>query len=143
MKNKHEADVVDPAAKGNAQTEGMTNPEASEKDPDARVRRIMDYLQSALDKQDALQANLSAANADLMMIGYKLATAIKAAMATAPASLEAYEELVPAIGNLLRIHKQVDRFSALDSRLASANASAASLKARATAAIEQSEDLEN
>ena len=48
---------------------------------------------------------------------------------------------MPAISNLLRIDKQVDRFSALDSRLAAAKVSVASAKAKAAAVIEQSEDL--
>ena len=116
----------------------MENVAATEEAPDLRFERIMEYLQGSLHKQDALQANLSAANADLIMIGYRLARAIEAAMATGPASLEAYEDLMPAISNLLRIHKQVDRFSSLDNRLAAARAA---VKAQAAAVIAQSEDL--
>jgi hypothetical protein len=110
-----------------------------EEPTDARLGRIIEYLQSSLDKQDALQANLNAANADLMAIAYKLAAAIKTAMATGPASLEAYEELGPAISSLLRIHKQVERFSQLDKRLTSTSASVALLKTRASAVVDQNQ----
>jgi hypothetical protein len=143
MNGEHEAEAISVSISDNAQAESMTGPVVSEDAADSRMRRIMEYLQASLDRQDALQANLSAANADLMVIGYKLATVIKTAMAAAPPSLQTYEELVPAIGNLLRLHKQIDRFSALDSRLTSAKGSVASLKARASNVVEQSEDLKS
>jgi hypothetical protein len=136
MNGEHEGEAIGASISDNAQAESMTGPVVSEDAADSRMRRIMEYLQASLDRQDALQANLSAANADLMVIGYKLAAAIKAAMVAAPPSLEAYEELVPAIGNLLRIDKQIDRFSALDGRLASA-------KARTSNVVGQSEDLKS
>lgn len=143
MDGVHEVEARAPSSADNAETKGMAAPVVLEEATDPRLVRILEYLQASLDKQDALQANLSAANADLMAIAYKLAAAIKAAMAVGPASLETYEELVPAINNLLRIHKQVERFASLDNRLASTNASVALVKAQASAVIDQSENLKN
>jgi hypothetical protein len=141
MSGEHEAEAIAASIPDDAQTKSRTDSVAPEDAADSRTRRIMEYLRASLDQQDALRANLCAANADLMMIAYKLAAAIKSAMAGASPSLEAYEDLVPAIGNLLRIHKQVDRFSALETRLTSAKAAVASLKGRGSAAIGQSEEL--
>ena len=143
MRNRQKASAASSVPSASAPVEHAAATNVPEEGADHRLERIMEYLQVSLHKQDALQANLSAANADLMMIGYRLAMVIKAAMAAAPPSLEAYEDFGPAIGNLLRIHKLVDRFSALDSRLASAKGSMAFLQGRAAAAIEQSEDLKN
>jgi hypothetical protein len=104
---------------------------------DPRLRRIAEYLAGSLAKQDSLQANLGAGNADLMMIAYKLAAVIKDSMHTTPASLDAYMEWERAISDLLRIHRQIDRYSVLDNRLTSAKAQALNA---AAAAITQSED---
>jgi hypothetical protein len=143
MKGEHEEAAIGASLSDDAHAENTTRPVPEGDAADSRMGRIMEYLQASLDREDALQASLNAANADLMVIGYKLAAVIKATMAATPPSLEAYEELIPAIGNLLRIHKQVDRFSALDSRLAMAKAAVASLKVQASTAIERSEDVKN
>jgi hypothetical protein len=134
MESHNEVEVTDSPDSGDSPREDAMPFEGA---IDPRLRRINEYLQAALAKQDALQANLSAANADLMTISYKLVAVIKETMDAAPASLEAYEELGPAISDLLRIHKQIDRFSTLDNRLASTKALALS---HASAVIERSEE---
>lgn len=136
----HETDLTDSASTDEALMGNGGENTNREAPADSRIRRIMDYLQVSLEREDALQANLNAANADLMMIGYRLASAIKANMASSPASLDSYVEFMPALNNLLRLNKQVDRFSTLDDRLSKAKESSAS-KAQSSGIGVQSEEL--
>lgn len=96
------------------------SPSATEMDSseDVRVRRIQEYLKHALGHTDALEANVGAVNADLMRISHRLAQAIHEAIDAGPSSLEDFEGIIPAVDNLLRLDKQIDRFTALEQRLA-------------------------
>lgn len=83
-----------------------------------RLQRLRDFVDAALNEEDALQANLSAANADLMLIQYGLATAIQLALEAASGNLNALETLETSMSSLLRVGKQVERCTQLGSRLA-------------------------
>lgn len=84
---------------------------------DARLQRIMEYLDEALNKKNPLEANLGAANSDLLLIGYRLKNTIDMALADPPEGLSQVEELMPAINTYLRIIKQIERLAQLDRRL--------------------------
>jgi hypothetical protein len=88
---------------------------------DRRTARIAEYLAHSLDYADPLQANVGAVNADLLLMADRLRQLLEAAPW---ASLEDFDDLKPAIDSLLRIHKQIDRFAQLETRLG-ANADAA------------------
>jgi len=87
---------------------------------DERQRRIKDYLRSALAMEDSLAANVGAVNSDLMLFGYCLQRAITKAMETAPAALDEFGKLMPAIDSYMRISRQVERFAKLSQQLAAA-----------------------
>jgi hypothetical protein len=91
---------------------------SAEDGADDRVQRIMDYLREALSKEGALEANLSAVNSDLMLMGYRLKRAIDEAMATT-AALDQFQRLMPAVESYLRLTKQIERLAQLSLRLES------------------------
>jgi hypothetical protein len=59
-------------------------------------------------------------------------------MGATPAELADYADLIPSIGCILRVDKQIDRFSQLDLRLTSAKASLAAVEPSTTAPGKQS-----
>jgi hypothetical protein len=76
---------------------------------DLRVRRLQDMVAEALEDADPLRANLRAAVADLMEIGYRLGDAVKATMSSSR-SLDAVETVMPAIANMALVHRQATRY---------------------------------
>jgi hypothetical protein len=84
------------------------------KDDDRRIARLRDLLEDALDEPDPLRANLRAAIADLLEIGYRLGAGIKATMGSEPKSLARHEELVPVISSMALVHRQATRYVQLD-----------------------------
>jgi hypothetical protein len=89
---------------------------------DLRLRRIRDFLDEALAKDNALEANLGAINSDLMVMAYQLRDAIDDALAEGSGALDDFRNLVPALGSYLGIIKQIDRFAQLELRVAGARA---------------------
>lgn len=87
---------------------------------DERHERIMDYLRSSLAMEDPLAANVGAVNSDLMLFGYSLQRAITKALDLAPAALDEFGKLMPAIDSYMRISRQVERFAKLNQQLAGA-----------------------
>ena len=86
---------------------------------DRRIERFRDLLEDALEEPDPLRANLRAAIADLLEIGYRLGAGIKATMGSEPKSLARYEELAPAISSMALVHRQATRYVQLDQERAS------------------------
>ena len=105
------------------QTEQVAEAAAGSHEPqtkDERHERIKDYLRSALAMKDPLAANVGAVNSDLMLFGYSLQRAITKALDLAPAALDEFGKLMPAIDSYMRISRQVERFAKLNQQLAGA-----------------------
>ena len=81
---------------------------------DRRLERLQDLLAEALEEPDALRANLRAATADLLAIGYRLAAGIKAGMELARRDPKAHKDVMPAIGSMALVHRQATRYVQLD-----------------------------
>lgn len=113
--NDQKSKAVEPAA-----VEQVVTGDSAGATKDNRVQRIMDYLESSLRKRDALQATIGAVNSDLMLIGYRLKQVVQTAMDTTPAALDEYGKLMPAVESLLKVFKQIDRFTQLEVRLTKA-----------------------
>lgn len=94
--------------------------EVTETEKDERQQRIEDYLRTALAMEDPLAANVGAVNSDLMLFGYSLQRAITKALETAPAALDEFGKLMPAIDSYMRISRQVERFAKLNQQLGAA-----------------------
>jgi len=92
-----------------------------------RLQRITDYLESSLGKPDALQATIGAANSDLMLVGFRLNEAVQAALNSRPAALSEFGKLMPAVESLLKVYKQVERFTQLEVRFGKAEKAKASV----------------
>jgi len=105
-----------------------------------RVQRIADYLESSLGKPDALQATIGAANSDLMLVGFRLNEAVQAALNSTPAALSEFGKLMPAVESLLKVYKQVDRFTQLEVRFSKAEKVKASVLEQESAAETKSEE---
>ena len=69
-----------------------------------------------------------------MLLAYQLRQAIQAALAAGTNSLPDFEALAPAIANLLRIVKQIERFDHLKLRLQAAAGDAAAARCSLAAA---------
>ena len=82
-----------------------------------RLERIRDYQRQSLGHPDPLQANLGAANGDLMQVSYRLAKALDAAFARSAAAPEGLPGLLAAVGALSQLTRQIHRFSDLSHRL--------------------------
>lgn len=82
-----------------------------------RAERILDYLQSALTQHDPLLANLGAVHSDLLQIERKLKQALDRALSDATRDVLDFEVLLPGLDHLLRLAKQIDRFTQLEIQL--------------------------
>ena len=86
---------------------------------DRRLQRLQDLREEALDEPNPVRANLRAATADLLEIGYRLGAAIRTTLDRESAGLETYEEVTPAIGSMSLVHRQATRYVQLDREWAS------------------------
>ena len=84
---------------------------------DLRMEKILEYLGNSLAVPNAMQASLGAVNADLLVLSYRLTRAIDEQLEPGPAGLAAFGDVMPAIEVLLKLSKQVDRYSNLDLKL--------------------------
>jgi hypothetical protein len=85
---------------------------------DLRTQKILEHLNNSLAKSDAFQATLGAANCDFLLLGYRLKQAIDEELEPGPAALADFEDMMPAIEMLLKMMKQVERYSKLEIKLA-------------------------
>jgi hypothetical protein len=85
---------------------------------DLRLQRLVDYMADALTKRNPLEANLGAVNGDLLLLEYRFRQGLDDLLNEAPNSLEELQAAMPGVEGLLRIVKQIDRFSQLASKLA-------------------------
>ena len=103
---------------------------AADECPDLEMRRIQDLLAESLALPNAFAANLGAQNSGLRKMAYRMQQAIEKALDQGPAELEEFEDVMPAIETLLKITKQVDRYSQLSMKLEEAQAAMSALVAK-------------
>ena len=82
-----------------------------------RLERIRDYQRQSLGHPDPLQANLGAANGDLMQVSYRLTKILDAALARSAAAPDDLPGLLSAVGAFSQLTRQIHRFSDLSHRL--------------------------
>lgn len=88
---------------------------------DLRVERILEHIDNSVQQEDALQAAVGAAGADLMMIQYRMAQAIDEALRTAPDALTATAEILPSFNVYTKLSQQVGQFVQLSLKLKTEN----------------------
>lgn len=96
---------------------------------DPRLQRIAEQLAEALRSPDLLRGITMASSCDIMELSWQLKKAIDAELADGPGSLDHFAELSPALDTLLRMTKQIERFTQLDMRLAAAHRAADPVRA--------------
>jgi hypothetical protein len=77
----------------------------------------VEYFQLPVREQHGWRSSLNTADVYLV-VGWTLFALVKVAVAAGPGSLEAYEELMSVIDNVLRICRPVEGLSVLDSHWA-------------------------
>lgn len=82
----------------------------------ARLKRVLDYRASSLQKDDPLEANLGSINSGLMRVALWLDETIEQAMQSGPPNVERLSRILPAIETHLRLTRQVDRFAQIELR---------------------------
>ena len=82
-----------------------------------REQRASEYLSAALRTEDTLAANVGAINADLMFFAHHARRMIEPALKMAPAELEAFQHLYPALQAHARLAREIGRLSALDVKI--------------------------
>jgi hypothetical protein len=82
-----------------------------------RLERIRDLQRQSLAHPDPLQANLGAANGDLMRICYRLTKMLDAALARSAAAPDDLSGLLAGVATFGQLTRQIHRFSDLSHRL--------------------------
>jgi hypothetical protein len=86
---------------------------------DRRVQRLEELTAEALDEPDALRANVRAATAQLLDIGYQLGDEIKTRHDLGFTKPKARRGGAGAINTLMLVHRQITRYVQLDQQWAS------------------------
>jgi hypothetical protein len=87
---------------------------------DPRLDRITRYRESALNKSDDLEANLSVINADLMGMANQLRRELEEANERLPNSAKKLELRRRGFDDYLRVTKQIERYTTLVIRFGAA-----------------------
>jgi hypothetical protein len=92
---------------------------AQPSDSSDRIARINDFAAESLSKQDSFQSCLGASTADFMKMEERLQNLINRDLAGDLASLADIDAVLPAINAVLRVGRQVERYSQILVRLES------------------------
>ena len=112
----HEYAAVNVSASQTHEAEAMKNQQTYQ---DRRVQRLEELTAEALDEPDALRANVRAATAQLLDIGYQLGDEIKTRHDLGLTKPKAKRDGAGAINTLMLVHRQVTRYVQLDQQWAS------------------------
>jgi hypothetical protein len=120
--NQDRGTVPDPVSEARAAPASGSQPGSAQR----RAKRIEEYLQDSLEKEDPLQASLGAGTADLMHIRSKLAESIKAELGPGPVTLEEYrKDFAPAVSSLVLLDRHILSYARLGHDLKRAESSTA------------------
>lgn len=110
-----ERDAGDPAGPdGNVRYDAPSVDEAP--DADARETKIREHQIASLNIFDTLRANIGAMNGDAMRLAGWLQQSLEPLMSDGPLPLDQFAQAEPVLKALLRVFKQVDRFSEFELR---------------------------
>jgi len=112
----HEYAAVNVSASQTHEAEAMKNQQTYQ---DRRVQRLEELTAEALDEPDALRANVRAATAQLLDIGYQLGDEIKTRHDLSLTKPKARRDGAGAINTLMLVHRQITRYVQLDQQWAS------------------------
>ena len=112
---------LDPTIDGPIDTPSNT-PSEPEADVNADAR-LEDYLQESLAKPDPLEANVGVMNADLMFFANALQATICESLRQPAESLQGMDEFRPAVGNYVKLSKQVATMTQIALKLEARNGS--------------------
>jgi hypothetical protein len=112
----HEYAAVNVSASQAHEAEAMRNQRTHQ---DRRAQRLEELKVEALDEPDALRANVRAATAQLLDIGYQFGDEIKAGLDFGLTKPKAKRDGAGAINTLLLVHRQITRYVQLDQQWAS------------------------
>jgi hypothetical protein len=112
----HEYATVNVSASQAHEAEAMRNQRTHQ---DRRAQRLEELKVEALDEPDALRANVRAATAQLLDIGYQFGDEIKAGLDFGLTKPKAKRDGAGAINTLLLVHRQITRYVQLDQQWAS------------------------
>ena len=109
----HELGVANVAASQMHGTGALKNQRGRQ---DRRTQRLEDLTAEALEESDALRANVMAATAQLLDIGYRLGDEIKASRGPRLTKPKAQQDGAGAINTLMLVHRQITRYVQLDQK---------------------------
>ena len=87
---------------------------------DPRGKKIVEYLDEALEMKNPLAANVAVLNSDLLLFARHMRRLIEPVLEAIPPATGGLGKLTPAIDAHLRICRQVERFSTFIDRLSRA-----------------------
>lgn len=79
-----------------------------------RAQRLNDLMAEALEEPNPMRANLKAATAQLLDIGYRMGDEIVANMDARPAKPKAQQEKAGTVSTFMLVHRQVTRYIQLE-----------------------------
>jgi hypothetical protein len=91
------------------------------KQTDRRSQRIADYCAAALENPCPLAADVGVVNSDLMRVQCFVQEALNHAIAEIIPTLTGLASVTPGIDTLLKVNKQIDRYTQLEIQLAQAD----------------------
>lgn len=108
--------------------------------PDPCDQRIAEYLDESLARPSVVHAVIGIANTDMLSVACRLKRKIDGEMDAAPASLEDYGRWKRPLGDLLKLHKQIEHFFKLEMAVSAAAEQAAQAAAERASKAAQSEE---
>ena len=112
----HEYAAVNVSASQTREAEALKNQLSHQT---RRAQRLEELTAEALDEPDALRANVRAATAQLLDIGYQLGDEIKTRHDFGLTKPKAKRDGAGAINTLMLVHRQITRYVQLDQQWAS------------------------
>jgi hypothetical protein len=88
--------------------------------PNVRLQRIMEYVNEAAEKRDALGLTLGAVNGDLLLMAWRLRQELDDFLHRPSESAEELLLAQSVFDHFLRVARQIDRFAQLDIKLRAA-----------------------
>lgn len=83
----------------------------------ARMERIAAYINESIRRSDGLEANLGVANGELMQLASRVTESLQQILARDRNESVTSDRCYPALDVLLRVHRQIDRYSQLEVKL--------------------------
>lgn len=116
--DEHDHEVVETGTAA-AQPQKNATAEHRQSHLNRRAQRLEDLTVDALEEPDALRANLKAATAQLLDIGYRMGDEIKVTISSRPAKSKSRQDGAGAVSTLMLVHRQITRYVQLEQQWSS------------------------